>query len=241
MANEVNEAHEPTEDYLLCETQLEGFPFPFPFQPPGLDLNRPMIALTFDDGPVGYTNYILELLKKHGGRATFFVIGNMVEAGADIVRRTIEYGSEVAGHSWNHDNLTMINAAAVTQQITDTSAIIEAVTGSPPPTFFRAPFGMIDDTVTAVSKQLGYSIVRWSIDTQDWRYRDADHVYNYVSSRAANGAIVLMHDIHASTKEAMHRLIPRLIQDGFQLVTVSEIIEHFYGYLEPGKEYRGLR
>jgi len=202
---------------------------------------RPMVALTFDDGPTAYTNMILDMLEAVGGRATFCVLGNRVDNHPETLRRAIALGSEVIGHSWNHPAYTRLNANAIAEQITRTSAAIEAAIGQPPPPIHRAPYGLVNGRVVSVSGELGYSILHWSVDPQDWANRCADWIYDNLMGRVIDGAIVLLHDIHTTTMEAMERVIPRLIEEGFQLVTASEIIEYFYGELVPGETYEGLR
>jgi len=197
---------------------------------------RPLIALTFDDGPSHYTDRILDLLEYHGGSATFFVLGYRVEGRAATITRAFNMGSEIAGHSWLHPRLIHLNEEEIAHQIQSTSAAIKSVTGSSPP-LFRPPYGQVSDSVIQVSTELGYSIVNWTIDTVDWRYRCADAIYDEIMRSAEDGGIILMHDIYASTLEAMERAIPRLIEDGYRLVTVSELLRHLYGELEPGKVY----
>ncbi|MCL2599749.1 MAG: polysaccharide deacetylase family protein [Treponema sp.] len=200
------------------------------------DNGKPMIALTFDDGPSRYTDRILDLLEKHGGRATFFVLGNRVESWQDTIIRAVNIGSEIAGHSWSHPELTRLNDEQITQEIRDTSAIIEQVAGVSG-RFFRPPFGRVDEQVVNVSNTLGYSIVNWTLDTQDWKHRNANSVYNAIMRGVQEGSIVLMHDIRTTTATAMERVIPALIAKGYQLVTVSELLHSLYGELEPGRVY----
>ena len=202
---------------------------------------RPMVALTFDDGPAVYTAMILDMLEAVGGRATFCVLGNRVHHHPDTLRRAVALGSEVVGHSWNHQDFSRLNANAITYQITRTSAAIEEVTGQPPPPIFRAPFGITNSRVINTSRDLGYSLLHWSIDPQDWAHRCPDWIYDNIMTRSIDGAIILLHDIHTTTMEAMERVIPRLVAEGFQLVTASELIAYFYGELEPGEIYQGLR
>ncbi|MCL2408079.1 MAG: polysaccharide deacetylase family protein [Oscillospiraceae bacterium] len=209
---------------------------PLPVQPQELDPNLPMVALTFDDGPSGYTGKILDLLEQHGGRATFMVLGNLINARQETLTRTIALGSEVIGHSWDHRNLTKLSAAEIRAEISDTSALIASVSGVSWP-MFRPPYGAYNDTVKAIAAELGYAIIYWSVDTLDWKNRDPDWVYNAVMNDVADGAIVLMHDIHGTTADAMARVIPRLIEQGYQLVTVSELLYHRHGVLEPGRVY----
>ena len=142
--------------------------------------------------------------------------------------RATEIGSEVIGHSWDHRDLTRLSVQQITNQINDTSNLIEEVTGISPQ-LFRPPYGATNQRVVDVARSLGYGIVRWSIDPQDWRYRDAEHVYNFIMDRVVDGSIILLHDIRPTTAEAMTYLIPSLISAGYQLVTVSELIEHVYG------------
>jgi len=198
---------------------------------------RPMIALTFDDGPSHHTNRILDVLERYGARATFFVVGYNVEEWQDTVRRTISLGSEVANHTWNHPGLTNISNQRIREELRTTSAIIEQVSGFPPPPFFRPPFGLTDRRVAGVSAELGYAIITWTLDTRDWEVRNADAVYNIIMNRAKEGSIILMHDTHITTAAAMERVIPELIARGYQLVTVSELLHHLYGELEPGRIY----
>ena len=224
------------EYYIECETELMNV---IPICP---ELGRrPMIALTFDDGPGPLTLYVVQMLAEHGGVATFCVIGNRVEGRSDVVLQTFQAGNEIIGHSWNHQNLSNLREEAIAAQILDTSAAIEAVTGVPPSPLFRAPYGMVSSRVRRVSRELGYSILNWTIDPEDWRYRDADILHARIMEQARDGAIVLLHDIHPSTVTAMERVIPDLIAQGFQLVTATYLINYFYGGLEPGEEYRGLR
>lgn len=202
--------------------------------------DKPMIALTFDDGPSRYTEYILDLLEEHGGQATFFVLGYRVMPHRSTVQRTIDIGSEVLGHTWSHRQLTRLSEEQLKFDLRRTSAVIEALTGIPQ-YIYRPPYGAINDEVLRVSEELGYSVVLWTVDTLDWRYRCAETIYNAVMDGAQDGAVVLMHDIRQTTAQAMRYVIPRLIEEGFRLVTVSEILYHVYGELEPGRIYMDYR
>jgi len=231
---------DPNLQFGMITTALEPqTPPPEPLEPENIidpfD-GRPLIALTFDDGPSHYTDRILDLLEEHGGAATFFVLGYRVEGRAGTIARAFNMGSEIAGHSWLHPRLIHLSEAEVAWQIQSTSAAIKSVTGSSPP-IFRPPFGQVSDMVMQVSGDLGYSLVNWTIDTRDWENRCADAIYDEIMRAAEDGGIVLMHDIYASTIEAMERVIPRLIEDGYKLVTVSELLRHVYGDLEPGTVY----
>ncbi|MCL1882131.1 MAG: polysaccharide deacetylase family protein [Defluviitaleaceae bacterium] len=201
----------------------------------------PRIALTFDDGPVWLTAYLLDILDEHEARVTFCVIGDLVEIGADTVIRAFEAGHEIVGHSWNHRNLSHASIDEITMQITKTSEIIYEITGEKPPPLFRVPFGTFNRRIHQAAYAAGYGILNWSLDPQDWRYRDEEHIYDYIMYHARDGAIVVLHDVHETTIYAMARIIPALICRGFELVTASEIIYYVYGGIEPGFEFTGTR
>jgi peptidoglycan/xylan/chitin deacetylase (PgdA/CDA1 family) len=188
-----------------------------------IDPLKPMIALTFDDGPSKYTLQILATLEKHGGRATFCVVGNLVDARKDTVKRAFDLGHEIIGHSWDHRDLSKLSAAEIKKQLNDTAAAIEAVIGVYP-MLYRPPYGAVSTTLKNTSGELGFALINWSVDTMDWSSRNADKVYKAVMSDASNRAIVLCHDLYGSTADAMERVIPELISQGYQLVTVTELM-----------------
>lgn len=202
---------------------------------------RRLVALTFDDGPSVYTEMILDILEEHGGQVTFCVLGNRIHHRPQTLVRAIAMGSEVIGHSWDHSNFTRLGAAGVASQITRTSDAIEEAIGERPPPIMRAPYGLLNNRAIDTARDLGYSLLHWSVDPQDWYNRDADVIYDNVMQRVMEGSIVLLHDIRYPTVEATRRLIPRLIADGFELVTATELIGYHYGELEPGMIYNGFR
>ena len=202
---------------------------------------RPMVALTFDDGPSKYTDMILDILEKVGGRATFCVLGYRISSRPETLLRAVALGNEVVGHSWDHSNFANLSTYAITRQIVNTNDAIEAVIGFAPPPMFRAPFGITNSRVFNVSRDLGQSLLHWSVDPQDWLHRCPNWIYYYIMKRVVDGSIILLHDIHTTTAEAMVQVIPRLIEEGFQLVTASELIEYHYGELVPGESYQGFR
>ena len=232
---------------LLLNKEPESEPIPEPAPTPepepiapsitpqsgDIDPARPMVALTFDDGPSKYTLRILELLERYGARATFFVIGNLVETKGNIVIQVSEAGNEILGHSWDHSDLRKLTSDEVRAQLLDTAAIIETVTGTRPHSF-RPPYGAVNDTVKNVSRELGFGIINWSVDTLDWQSRNADAVFNIVMNDVTNRAIILNHDLYESTVDAIARIIPELISRGYQLVTISELLYHSSVSFEAG-------
>ncbi|MDR1043145.1 MAG: polysaccharide deacetylase family protein [Clostridiales Family XIII bacterium] len=201
-----------------------------------LDRSKPMIALTFDDGPSQYTGHIVELLAKYDCRATFCVLGNRVKPQADRVRAVAAQGSEVMGHSWDHKNLTALSKKKIRRELKRTNYAIKSVTGVRP-TMYRPPYGAYDKEVLKVSKKLNLALLTWSLDTKDWKSLDPKRVYIRIKKYAERDQILLMHDIHESTAEAMDKVIPWLVNQGYELVTVSELMYYKDIKIKPGKIY----
>lgn len=183
---------------------------------------RPMLALTFDDGPGQYTDELLDCLEENNAHATFFMLGQNVSQYPDAPKRMLELGCEIGSHSWDHTQLTTIDIDAVAKQFSDTdNALIQACGQAA--TVARAPYGEGNsDIYNTVNKPF----FMWSLDTEDWKLLDADGDYNAVmNGNLTDGSIILMHDIHEPSVQAALRLIPDLIAKGYKLVTVSEMAE----------------
>jgi len=142
----------------------------------------------------------------------------------------------VIGHSWDHKDLTRLSEDEIKKQILDTRNMIETITGVAP-SLYRPPYGAVNDRVKNVSREIGFSMVNWSIDPEDWKTRNADAVYSAVMSHVSDGGIALSHDLYGTTADAYERIIPELIARGYQLVTVSELLSHAHGQLEAGQVY----
>jgi len=201
-----------------------------------IDQTRPIIALSFDDGPGIYTNDFLDLLEEYEIRATFCVIGNLVNTQSEALARAAAMGSEVIGHSWDHKKLAKLTADELTKQLVDTMDAIEAATNTRVP-LFRPPYGESNETMKEVAAELGLALIDWSIDPKDWDIMDADEIYDAVIYNVSDGAVILSHEIYESTLEAYKRLIPDLLDLGYQIVTVSELFFIKQGPLVPGRVY----
>lgn len=200
----------------------------------GLDPTKPMIALTFDDGPGAEVGRILDVLEKYNARATFFMVGPRVNSKPEIVKRIADLNCELGNHSTNHPQLTKLDAAGIHKEIQTTSDAIKKATGGKGPTVMRPPFGAVNATV---KQTVGLPIIMWSVDTMDWKTRNTQKTIDSVLTYAKDGSVVLMHDIHKPSVDAAVQLIPKLIEKGYQLVTVSELAEARGIHLENGVKY----
>ncbi|MDQ0909000.1 peptidoglycan/xylan/chitin deacetylase (PgdA/CDA1 family) [Streptomyces canus] len=178
------------------------------------------IAVTFDDGPAApETATLLTYLAQYRARATFFTVGQNVAAHPDLVRAEARAGHEVGNHSWNHPDLTKLTSEQITYQLSRTSAAIKAATGEAP-TLFRPPYGAVNAQVKAATT---LSPVLWDVDTEDWKYPDADKVAQTVIAKARRNSVVLMHDIHPTSVAAVPQILRTLTARGYHFVTVSHL------------------
>ncbi|WP_173011442.1 polysaccharide deacetylase family protein [Holdemania massiliensis] len=195
------------------------------FIPPRtVDPQRPMVALTFDDGPhPKNTPRILETLKTYDGASTFFMVGTNVERYPDVVLQVAENGSEIASHTYNHPNLTRLSADSLNVQLNRVSELVNDLTHQQIQIqTLRPPYGAVNEQVKEASPT---PLILWSLDTLDWKTRSAEKTVDLVLSQVEDGDIILMHDIHAESADAAETLIPKLTEMGFQLVTVQELME----------------
>lgn len=186
---------------------------------------RPMIALTFDDGPGEYTSELLDCLEENNAHATFFMLGQNVELYPDDVKRMLKLGCEIGNHSWDHKNMFELDIDSVVKQFNDADqALIDACGQAS--TVVRAPYGNANEEIM---NAVGKPFFMWSLDSLDWSYKDVDLDYKSImednASVLKDGTIILMHDIHEPSVKAAERIIPELINMGFKLVTVSEMAE----------------
>ena len=198
-----------------------------------IDPNRPVIALTFDDGPGDRTGELLDQLEKYDAKATFFMLGQKVSSYPDEIKKMKEIGCELGNHSYDHPNLAKLGADGVKKQIGDTNSKIQAIVGEGA-SVMRPPYGAISATLKA---NAGMPLILWNIDTLDWKTRNAKATVDMVMENAKDGDIILMHDIHTESVDAAIELIPKLLEKGYQLVTVSELAAYKNVTLENGEKY----
>ncbi|GAA3676774.1 hypothetical protein GCM10022224_046250 [Nonomuraea antimicrobica] len=192
------------------------------------------VALTFDDGPGEHTWRLLDMLSVRDVKATFFVVGQMVAAdkGGHTVRRIVDDGHEIGNHSWSHPALTGLSHEALRRELEHTEEIVQRLTGVRM-RVMRPPYGATNEEVAAETRREGLAQIMWNVDTMDWR----DRVSSVVARRAGSakpGSIILLHDIHRSTVDAVPEMLDTLGRKGYTFVTVSEL----YGRTpSPGRMY----
>lgn len=185
------------------------------------------IALTFDDGPHPvHTPEILDILDEFGIRATFFVIGQNIEYWSELVSREAKAGHEIGNHTFTHKNLKTLDLSGIEKEIGDTENSIFSCTGVRT-SLLRPPEGKVGEELCRIAKNSGYTVVCWSVDTRDWAHTSSDEIVENVLSSAEGGDIILFHDFvtgESPTPDALRRIIPALIEEGYEFVTVSELI-----------------
>ena len=203
-----------------------------------LDLSRPMVALTFDDGPhAESTNRILDALEQAGARATFFMNGSrVVGENNDCVKRMVADHCELGNHTYNHEYFNKIDISEIRKVVRRSDYMVEETCGLPC-SVLRPPGGNVSDAVNQEIARLGLAPVLWSIDTLDWDTKNADNTVKVIKEKLRDGDIILMHDVYMETADAAVRIIPWLKEQGYQMVTVSELAAARGQTLEPGKVY----
>ncbi len=198
---------------------------------------KPMIAITFDDGPSKFTMPLLEQLEAYDSRATFFMVGTNVPNYPETVKKMKEIGCELGNHTTHHARLTELDFAGIQNEIGVTNQAIQNIVGEPA-TLVRPPYGAVNEVVQSAA---GLPLAMWSVDTRDWELKNAELIKTYVLNTVKDGEIILLHDIHETTVQAMLQVIPELVNRGYQLVTVSEMAAARGVTLENGQKYYEFR
>lgn len=181
------------------------------------------LALTFDDGPSPLTDHLLTVLSTKHVAATFFLLGNQVVTRPEVVRRMNQLGFEIGNHTWDHPTLSQTDSAKVTSELARTQTAIANVIGRRP-TIMRPPYGATSKRVDSLCAQQGLAVISWSTSPEDWNNHTTALVTNLTLQRAARNAIILMHDTHQWTVDAIPNLIDQLRARGYTLVTVSQLL-----------------
>ena len=184
--------------------------------------NRKVVALTFDDGPnPATTNQALDTLSKYGIKATFFVLGKNVSGNEEILKRMKADGHVIGNHSWSHPVLSKLSLDEAKKQITDTEAALTKVLGSSSK-LMRPPYGAITDDIR---NSLDLSFIMWDVDSLDWKSKNEASILTEIQREVKNGSIILMHDIHAETVNALPKVIDYLKGQGYDFVTVPDLLD----------------
>ena len=202
-----------------------------------IDPSKKLVALTFDDGPSEYTKRILRTLKQYDSVATFFVVGNRVELFEDVLKEELEIGCEIGNHTYEHKVLTELNAEQIWLQIYRTNEAVKKVTGEYP-TLMRPPCGFDNGSTNCI---IAMPLILWSVDTKDWQTQNCYCSVQTVLENVKDGDIILMHDMYEASAEAVETIVPSLIAEGYQLVTVSELAEYRGRMLQEGEEYSSFK
>lgn len=200
-----------------------------PAEQPEVDPNKPMIAITYDDGPsAAYTQAIMDIYEKNNSRATFYMLGLQVEEFPEIAKDVYKRGFEIGNHSYDHSMAIAASASGlmskqeVSNEIYDTQDLLFKACGSDA-NMFRPPYGALNDNVRDVST-LDFAL--WNVDTQDWQNKNADIIASNVMANAGDGAVVLLHDIYDFSYQASQKFVPQLIAQGYQLVTIDTLMKY---------------
>ncbi len=199
-----------------------------------VEVEQPRIALSFDaTWGTSRTDRLLEILRRHGVKTTFFLAGNWVKSYPEYVRKIAAEGHEIGNHSYTHPHMATLSREQIRQELEENQRRIDALVGRPDVLLFRPPFGEYDDAVIEVASELGYYTVQWSIDSLDWQDLSADAMIARILRSVERGDIILFHNDGTHTPEAVDRLIPMLKEKGFQIVPVSQLIYHSFYVIDP--------
>lgn len=228
-------------DGLRVAVRKKGAGLPEEPKPAGraLDPGKPMVALTFDDGPSKYTPRILDTLEANGAKATFFMVGNRIGDYKGTVKRMVNLGCEPASHTWDHTYITKMAESALLTNLGQVDTAVQAASGVTTK-LMRPPGGYVNDVSKATLAKKGVPAIMWSIDTLDWKTKNAQKTIDAVLNHVQDGDIVLMHDLYGTTVDAVEVIVPELIKRGYQLVTVSELAS-YRGGMTPGHTYGKFR
>lgn len=199
-----------------------------------IDLNKKLIALTFDDGPGNYTEKLVDILNDNKATATFFMLGKKVKSFKNAVKKVDENNMEIGYHSWNHTSFKRQKLEEIENELKNSNEILKSIIGKEF-TLIRPPYGSINNEI---KEKLNNPLIFWNIDTEDWRHKDVEYLLNYTKEHVKDGSIILFHDIHKSSVDAMEVILPELYALGYQVTTVSNLASTFNVKLENHQSYR---
>ncbi len=202
-----------------------------------IDPNKPMVAITYDDGPhQSVTPQLLDIFETYNSKATFFILGSRVTNHYLIIQRMVDSGHELGNHTYGHIDFNKLSVEGMMQQLNASNDTLSLLVDSHHlPVLVRTPFGNINESQ---KKAIPYPIIGWSIDTKDWLKISESRIVDEVLSQVKDGDIILMHDMYQDTVDATEIIVKTLINDGYQLVTVSEMFKAKGITLTNGEVYK---
>lgn len=203
---------------------------------PVLDPNKKTIALTFDDGPNYNTSRVLQILNDNKASATFFMLGTNMKNFPKIVKEVADSNNEIASHTYSHKSLTKLNDSELKYEIDKPEEILAEITDKEI-SFIRPPYGNVNKKV---KKYINKPIILWSVDPQDWRFKNGEVISQNILNEIKDGDIILLHDIHSTTADALELILPQLYIEGYQVVSVGELASLKQIKLENGTIYRNF-
>lgn len=215
--------YDEIETYLKEEYKMDDIVIPV-LTPTKRNLNKyknkKLIALTFDDGPSNNTKYFIKELQKRDALVTFFVVGNRVKKYEDVLKETYLMGNQIGSHTYSHKNLLYLNEEEITKEIEKTNEAIYNVIGTKP-TIIRVPYGNINKKIRSISNM---NHILWNVDTLDWKYKNSNRVYKEIIKHAEDGNIILLHDIFKTSVNGVLKAIDELKKQGYEFVTIDEMV-----------------
>ena len=189
--------------------------------------DKKRVALTFDDGPhYKYTAEILDILDEYGAKATFFVVGELAERYPELILRELAEGHEIGNHTWSHPKMKKLTVDSLKQEILKTEELLNEIADYRPK-LFRPPEGAFSPLAEKTAENIDYEVILWTVDTRDWAHTPVDKIVDNVLNNTAPGSIILCHDFigrDSPTPDAIRQFIPKLIDEGYEFVTVSELL-----------------
>lgn len=215
--------YDEIETYLKEEYKMDDIVIPV-LTPTKRNLNKyknkKLIALTFDDGPSNNTKYFIKELQKRDALVTFFVVGNRVKKYENVLKEAYLMGNQIGSHTYSHKNLLYLNEEEITKEIEKTNEAIYNVIGTKP-TIIRVPYGNINKKIRSISNM---NHILWNVDTLDWKYKNSNRVYKEIIKHAEDGNIILLHDIFKTSVNGVLKAIDELKKQGYEFVTIDEMV-----------------
>lgn len=198
-----------------------------------IDYDKKLVALTFDDGPNHNTSRVLDILEKYNVKATFFILGTNIKGNEKTLARMNELGMEIGNHTYSHKLLTKLEDDEIEDEIKKVDNLIFEIVNEYP-SLIRTSYGTVNKRIKNI---IDRPLIIWNIDTLDWKNHSSKKIADRVLTKVSDGDIILMHDIYRATSNSLEIIIPKLLEDGYQLVTVSELFYYKGINLESGKVY----